>query len=71
MNYSYTTKIEERLAYLEGLVDALIFIGEHAEHDELPHARQFAMPLLYIISDQLRATERHLGAPLQNSRATN
>jgi len=71
MQNGFPAKVEEKLAYLEGLVDALIFMGEHAEDEELPRIRNTALPLLYILSDQLRTAEKHLAGSALNHRATN
>lgn len=53
-------RVEQRLADLDGLVSALIFLNEHAEDDELPTVRLCAVSLLYLATDVLSAAEREL-----------
>lgn len=52
---------EQTLVELDGLVHALIFIGENADDAQLPQVRAPAMTLLYVMADRLRAAERRMG----------
>lgn len=53
-----TSRVEETLTNIDGLVKALLFIGEHAEDRDLPAVRSWAVTLCYMADDhvqQLRA----------------
>lgn len=55
-----TVRVEEKLTNIDGLVKALLFIGEHAEDAELPEVRSWAVTLCYLAEDNVRDAMRAL-----------
>ncbi|WP_295805877.1 hypothetical protein [uncultured Nitratireductor sp.] len=50
--------VEQRLTDLEGLVTAMLFVGEHADDEELANMRACTVSLLHLMSDAISAAGR-------------
>ena len=53
-------QVEQRLADLEGLVAAMLFLGEHADDEELSNMRACTVSLLHLMSDAITAAGRDI-----------
>lgn len=54
------SRVEEKLTNIDGLVQALLFVGEHAEDAELASVRSWAVTLCYLADDNVRSALRAL-----------
>lgn len=61
-------QVEQRLADLEGLVAAMLFLGEHADDEELASLRACTVSLLHLMSDAISAANRDLAHSVRNIR---